>query len=324
MEAPPEKLSQTGCVKAGDPKQFADIVLPYEVNSPLWSDASDKSRGLVIPAGKQIHVVDCSKDTCAQGVYDDGKWQLPVGSVAIKNFGFDGKLVETRLFVRFDEKNYVGYSYRWDEAQTDATIVPDERVTVMFNTGKRTVEWNYPNRLDCSTCHNNQAFGFIGFETQQMNRVVGGTNQIDALKSKNVFEAPPKSPYAAALVAPYPNQLGSPPATATLDERARSYLHGNCAYCHRPDGDFQNHDLRFGVPMKDMGICNSEPVKGDLGVTGAVNLSPGDPKNSIMYLRMQVRRQAKIGMPQLGTYVVDPDGSELIGQWITSIKSCPQ
>ena len=48
----------------------------------------------------------------------------------VKSFLFDGKLVETRLFVRFDAATWVGYSYQWNEAQTDATIVADERVEV--------------------------------------------------------------------------------------------------------------------------------------------------------------------------------------------------
>ena len=33
---------------------------------------------------------------------DDGKWVFPVGTVMVKSFLFDGKLVETRLFVHFD------------------------------------------------------------------------------------------------------------------------------------------------------------------------------------------------------------------------------
>jgi len=42
----------------------------------------------------------------------------------VKNFLFDQKFVETRLFVHFDETTWVGYGYQWDVAQTDATLVP--------------------------------------------------------------------------------------------------------------------------------------------------------------------------------------------------------
>jgi len=70
---------------------------------------------------------------------------MPVGTVMVKSFGFDGKLIETRLLVHPDATTWNGYSYKWNEAQTDATVVPaDEdllpintRASVTFNTGKQ-------------------------------------------------------------------------------------------------------------------------------------------------------------------------------------------
>ncbi|HEX3851393.1 MAG TPA: hypothetical protein VHW01_10535, partial [Polyangiaceae bacterium] len=105
MAAPLAKLSQTGCMDATNPTQFAARVIPYEVNSPLWSDSADKQRGMVVPAGKTVHVLDCTLEPalCGQGPADTGKWLFPVGTVMVKNFSFDDKLVETRLFVRHDE-----------------------------------------------------------------------------------------------------------------------------------------------------------------------------------------------------------------------------
>ena len=75
--------------------------MPYEVNSPLWSDSATKTRAFVLPAGGKIHVKNCTTNPteCPQGAADDGKWVFPVGTVMIKNFMFDGKLVETRLFM---------------------------------------------------------------------------------------------------------------------------------------------------------------------------------------------------------------------------------
>ena len=79
-----------------------------------------------------------------QGAADDGKWVLPVGTVMVKSFLFDGKLVETRLFVHFDAATWVGYSYQWDEAQTDATIVADAASRSCSTPGTRTVDWHLP------------------------------------------------------------------------------------------------------------------------------------------------------------------------------------
>jgi uncharacterized repeat protein (TIGR03806 family) len=325
IDHPYEKLSQTGCVDSKAPTRSAALVLGYEVNSPLWSDGAAKTRGIVVPAGGKIHVKDCAQNPAeCKGMADDGKWVLPVGTVMVKNFLFDGKFVETRLFVHFDEMTWVGYGYRWDEAQTDATIVPDQRVMVDFNTGTRVVAWTYPHRLDCMQCHAPEAGSTLGLETAQMNRVVNGTNQLDRLAALGLFEKPPAKPYKAPLVAPYaiPGQLAGPPPGATVDERARSYLHANCGFCHRPGGAFEIIDLRFDVAMKDRNICDATPDKGDCGVIGALNLTPGDPMKSTMWLRMKSLTDM-IRMPQIASVVVDQGGVDLIGQWIASTTTCP-
>lgn len=307
---------------AANPTQFAKELLPYEVNSPLWSDSADKTRALKLPAGGKIHVRDCAKQPseCPDGAADSGKWIFPVGTVFVKNFAFDGKLVETRLFVRAADR-WVGYGYQWDEAQTKATLVPDERVKVMFNTGKRTVEWNFPSRIDCMKCHNEPGGSSLGPETGQLNRMVGGMNQIDALAARNVFETAPAKPYAT-LITPYPSDVGQPPAGASVEDRARSYIHANCAYCHRPGSDFPDLDLRLGIPLAQMNICNVVPAKGDVGVPTATNLTPKKPMESLMWLRVKAA-SGEGRMPQIGTYQVDDAGLKLIGDWINGISACP-
>jgi uncharacterized repeat protein (TIGR03806 family) len=325
IKFPYEKLSQTGCVNPANPTQLDSKVIPYEVNSPVWSDNAAKTRGMVIPAGKKIHVKNCVATPAeCQGVADNGKWVLPVGTVMVQNFLFDQKFVETRLLVHFDEATWAGYAYRWDEAQTEATLVPDQRVTIMFNTGMRTVPWTYPHRQDCTHCHDPAAGSALGLETAQLNRVVAGVNQITRIAGLNLFEAPPAQPYLPALVAPFaiPGQLPGPPPAATLDQRARSYLHANCAGCHRPGGAFELVDLRNDVPLRDRYLCNAIPDSGDVGITGALNLIPGNPMLSVMWIRM-TSLDAKVRMPEIGSAVVDPLGTTLIADWIRSIAACP-
>jgi mono/diheme cytochrome c family protein len=225
------------------------------------------------------------------------------------------------LFVRHDESTWAGYTYQWDEAQTEATIVPDSRRDVMFNTGTRTVPWQYPNRLDCTKCHDSRGGSTLGPETRQMNRVVGGMNQIDKLNALGLFDKPIAAPYPEAYIAPYPSQAGTPPANATVEQRARSYLQANCAFCHRPDGELPPIDLRYDTAFVDTKLCNTAPAKGNQGVTDAVNLKPGDPSKSIMYLRMAAMT-GQGRMPAVATNQVDDAGLKLIGDWITSIKSC--
>lgn len=322
---PYEKLSQTGCVNPANPTQLDSKVISYEVNSPVWSDNAAKTRGMVIPAGKKIHVKDCVATPAeCRGVADNGKWVLPVGTVLVQNFLFDQKFVETRLLVHFDEATWAGYGYRWDEAQTEATLVPDQRATISFNTGMRTVPWTYPHRQDCTHCHDPAAGSALGLETAQMNRVVGGVNQINRIATLNLFETPPAQPYLPALVAPFaiPGQLPGPPPTATLDQRARSYLHANCAFCHRPAGAFELVDLRNDVALRDRYLCNAIPDAGDVGITGALNLVPGNPMLSVIWLRM-TSLDARVRMPEIGSAVVDTQGTDLIAEWIRSITTCP-
>jgi uncharacterized repeat protein (TIGR03806 family) len=323
IDAPIEKLSLTGCMNPTNPTQFGERVFAYEVNSPLWSDSADKQRGFVVPAGKTIHVKDCTAtpSECLDSA-DTGKWVFPVGTVLLKNFLFNKKLVETRLFVHHDDQTWVGYSYQWDPAQTDATVVPDERRQVMVESGSGLVAWNYPNRSDCMKCHNPATGSSIGPETAQLNRMVAGANQIDTIKAKNLFDKPPAAPYQTALVDP----LGGAPADdAALDKQARSYLHANCAYCHRPDDTDLgqvNIDLRLDKTFKETNLCNADPIKGDQGVPTAKLLTPNDPEHSIAWLRMNSLPDSG-RMPQIGTAEIHTAGVKLIGDWIKSIKACP-
>ena len=75
VDEPKVKLSDTGCMDSLHPTLMAPSVLAYDVNSPLWSDGADKSRGFVLPADKKIHVKNCAKEPnlCRVGPEDDGR-----------------------------------------------------------------------------------------------------------------------------------------------------------------------------------------------------------------------------------------------------------
>ena len=322
--SPIEALSQTGCVDPSDPRKPFARAIAYELNSPLWSDSSDKARAFVLPPGGKIHVRDCATNPsdCPMGTSDDGRWDFPVGTVLIKTFSFDSKLVETRLFMHLNADNWVGYGYQWDETQTEAKIISD-RTPVMFNTGTRTVPWAYPSREDCMTCHNKAGGSSIGPETAQMNRIIGTENQIDRFTALGLFETPPAKPYKAALVTPYPGQLGSPPPSATLEQKARSYLHANCAFCHRPGGTFAVFDLRYDTPLKDTKVCNAPINKPPIASAPdkTLDLRPGHATDSVMWLRMKELDPSRGRMPQIGSYAADSDGVSLVGSWIDSLTN---
>lgn len=320
------KLTETGCVDPINPSKPTATAFSYEVNSPLWSDLAEKTRAFVLPAGAKIHVRNCTATPadCPNGAADEGRWDFPVGSVMIKTFAFDTKLVETRLFMHVDATNWVGYSYQWDEAQKEATLVSSDGVSVMFNTGTRTVSWHYPSQMDCTNCHNAAGGSTIGPETAQMNRSVAATNQIDKLATLGLFETPPAKPYKAALVAPY--AVGGAPAGGTTEQRARSYLHANCGFCHRTGGNYPNFDFRYDTAFKDMNICNADAKKGAIpNAPGKTQiLVPGKETDSVLWLRMNEADPMKGRMPQVASFVVDPDATKVVGDWIKALPAaCP-
>jgi hypothetical protein len=363
LNVPICKLSLTGCMQQAKPTQFATSAHPYEVNSPLWSDNASKTRAFVLPPGGKIHVLDCAADggpdlaSCTAPdndpkdlAVDNGKWIFPTGSVMIKNFIFNGKFVETRLLMHVDAATsaanggylWIGYSYAWNEAQTEATVNPSSRIEVMFDTetDAGVVDWRYPDRVDCNTCHNlSNGGGTLGLEMDQMNRVVNGTNQIDAFAALGLFDTAPVKPYPAALAEPYTNaQLGltgTPGATA--EQEARSYLAVNCGFCHRPDFNDLGFDLRYNLTLTQAGLCNTPAQKPATGVDtngGTLLLAPGHHANSALWIRPHEAIPPDAGvdldspreyyrMPQLATYVVDPQGTAVIAQWIDSLQTCP-
>src|SRR6185503_11128590 len=63
---------------SSDPTQPAAGLIPYDVNSPLWSDGADKQRFMALPDSQAIAIVG------------DGDWDLPVFSVLMQTFSVAG------------------------------------------------------------------------------------------------------------------------------------------------------------------------------------------------------------------------------------------
>jgi len=328
MRAPRAKLSETGCVDALHPKQAAPSLIPYDVNSPLWSDGAAKQRFLALPSNAKVRVKDCVKEPglCSpeHGTPTvNGDWDLPVGTVLMKTFVLGERFVETRLLMRYSRDTWAGYSYAWNESQTDAELLPDSLrgVEREFQIQKVRQHWYFPSRSECFQCHTTTSGVSLGLESAQMDRTFAypeakAENQLDVLGRLNAFEPG----LAPARIGPYPAPSDT---TATLETRARSYLHANCAVCHTPGARFDSIDLRFTTDFTKTGLCNAEPHAhaGSLGTAGALLLVPGDPARSILSLRMRAR-PGSFRMPPLASAVEDGEGVALIDAWIRSRKTC--
>ena len=107
--------------------------------------------------------------------------------------------------------------------------------------------------------------------------------------------------------------------TEPFDRRARSYLHANCAHCHRFGGGGGQVvlELDFSKPLKETASSTLRPRQGDFGMPDARIVAPGDPHRSVLFYRM-----AKFGrgrMPHLGSEWPDEEGLDLMDGWICSL-----
>jgi len=304
----PERLSQTGCVDPADATRPVPAAIPYGVNVPFWSDGAEKDRWLAVPDGTTI----------TPG--PDGDLDLPVGSVVGKTFRSGGVRIETRLMVRHADGEWAGYTYAWNDAQTDATLLPSSATRTV---GDR--PFYLPARHECVQCHTAAAGRTLGLELAQLDgdlvypTTARRSNQLATLNHIGLFGAAGTRPAdASAPVPAFPDPFG----TAPLELRARAYLHTNCASCHRP-GTTQrtDMDLRFGTPLASTKACGAAPKISDLGVADAKLLLPGSPSKSLLALRM--RAAAAHRMPPLGLLRADDAGIALVEAWIASLVACP-
>jgi uncharacterized repeat protein (TIGR03806 family) len=299
------QLSATGCVSQQNPALPASGLIPYTVAAPFWSDNAVKERWLAVPNQTTIQV------------QADGDFAFPPGSVLMKHFRLGATLAETRLFMRHPDGTWAGYSYEWNQQQTDATLVQGGKVATVAGQS-----WIFPSGNDCLTCHTTVAGFALGLETAELNHnfaysSTGRTaNQLATLDAIGMFAAPLGSPTS------HP-QLANPADTAaTLSARARAYLHTNCAHCHRTGGPTPSSmDWRYGTLLQNTLACDAVPQSGELGLgANARIIAPGNPSLSVLLERMN-RRDVN-AMPPLASNVIDQAGVALVRDWIASLTSC--
>jgi uncharacterized repeat protein (TIGR03806 family) len=303
-KGPATLLSATGCVDPANATLPASGLIPYTPNAAFWSDGAAKERWIALPEGQNITI----------GA--DGDFDFPNGTVLVKNFRLDNRLIETRLFMRHPDGVWAGYSYEWNAQQTDATMVRGGKQVAI---GAQT--WIYPSEGQCMQCHTEAAGRSLGLETKQLASKITypqtgrEAHQLVTLNAINVLAAPIANPGDEA---PYPNPAGS---AATVAERARAYLHSNCSQCHRPNGPTSaTMDLRYSTPLASMNACDVAPGRGDLGIANARLIAPGAAARSVLVSRMSRRDVHE--MPPLGSTLVDADGAALLTEWINSLTSC--
>jgi uncharacterized repeat protein (TIGR03806 family) len=298
----PRLLSETGCVDMSDPSNVIPGMIPYTVQVPLWSDHAEKSRWLALPDGTSMEQIES----------DDGDLDFPVGTVLVKHFRLFKQLIETRLLMRHEGGQWAGYSYEWNDSETEATLLEGGKLKDI--NGQL---WQYPSGAECLQCHTRAAGWVLGPTVRQLNTYQDDGealySQLQMLEDLALFAFEPD--HSLEFAAP-----DNP--DASLDDRARAYLDVNCAGCHRPGGEAgrSEMDLRADTALAETGACNQPPLVESFGNPEEKLVVPGNPENSILYYR--ISHQEAYRMPPLGSSELDAEGMRLVEDWILSLDSC--
>jgi uncharacterized repeat protein (TIGR03806 family) len=311
---PVDRLSQMGIFQGALAElQPSPGTVAYDVNVSLYSDGAEKHRFLWLPPGTRM-----------QAAAD--RWVVPVGAYFIKNFYYPNDardpskgihLVETRFLIRGQSSLTVS-TYVWNDDQTDAIVSGGNvDVPVRWIDSNGVLHNDYfhvPGTSLCDSCHDNRMLGIRTRQIAHPGSYPDGTvDQISHLIAAGVLDAQP--PQGIGLFDPF--------GTATLDQRARSYLDANCAHCHASVGLASGTNLYWNYEDTDsstLPLCRkTEAVAGNDHV-----IVPGHPEQSEFLSRM-LDPDPFGRMPQGPTHIPDGAGIAVLSDWVAQMTpaGCP-
>ena len=317
-----------------------DGVTPYALNSALFTDYAHKLRTVWMPDGAAAAVSD-----------PDDTFGFPVGTVITKTFYYpesdgtdevlltesddgglaaplalaDVRLIETRVLVHRDD-GWHAFPYVWDAEETEATLQRTGDVLPLAAVSDDGIEtpltYVVPDVNQCANCHaanhTTGAIEPIGPKARHLNRAVdfgdGPESQLDHWQESGLLTD-------AAAATEMPSAVAWDDETAPLEDRARAYLDINCAHCHSPVGAADTSGLFLDIDTEvgpQYGICKAPIAAGGGSGGRLVDISPGEPDESIITYRMGSTEPASM-MPELGRSLSHDEGVDLIAEWIDSL-----
>lgn len=292
----PRTLAEYGFFLDGAGRVPDSRLIPYDLNTPLWSDGADKLRFIYFPEGAKA---------TADG---DGLLQFPIGTAIIKTFAFgegeDQRYIETRLLLHRAD-GWVALPYRWNAEQTEATLaLAGARLPITTPAGED-ISYRIPNMNQCKACHSlDDAVIPIGPKARNLS-----PDLLQRLADEGRLDLTPEVDH------PLPRWNDQVADTAAL---ARAYLDVNCAHCHQPGGGASNSGLDLRWEQDDafaIGV-RKPPVAAGRGAAGLlVSIEPGKPDASILVHRMN-SNEPGVAMPELGRSSVDHKAIAIMREWI--------
>ncbi len=292
-------------------------VIPYTLNSVLFSDYAKKKRFVWMPNNSK-----------ASYIGDNVPLNFPVGAILIKNFYYDNVLpnnttqnIETRLMIRKAE-GWVFANYKWNSDQTEATLdMNGSFLDIQWQDidEVKTVQYKIPAGPECHTCHKViEVSQPIGPKPRNLNLVYdytnGSENQLEKLISFGYLEN--NLPNNIAILPDYNN------TNESLEHRVRAYLDINCAHCHSEETHCDYRPMRFDFSdtedFSNIGVCVDPDT--DLGIGLGHIVEPGDARNSVLHFRLNSTEPSD-RMPLLARTVVHVEGVQLIEEWINTLTN---
>ncbi|WP_067515094.1 SO2930 family diheme c-type cytochrome [Endozoicomonas ascidiicola] len=345
----PDNLSQWQVLSfSGSHLELAEGIVPYTLNTPLFTDYASKLRTLWVPPGKQATVVD-------------GEIEYPVGTIISKTFYYpvaeaaegtvlkasegdkslfsseDGlprdkvKLIETRLLIH-QENGWVALPYVWNQQQTEAVLEwagDYKRLTVTDidgNPEQTSFTYIIPDANQCAGCHaeeeSRQAVKPLGPKIRHLNRDFtyssGTENQLAYLMNAGLLTGLDDI-NGVPQNALWPNAREN----ETLEHQAKSYLDANCSHCHNPNGAARTSGLFLTIdtPLdENYGFCKRPIAAGKGAGNRPVDIMPGHADQSILVYRIESVEPGAM-MPELGRSLSHNQGVELITNWINGMST---
>jgi hypothetical protein len=297
-------LSQTGLFANASTLTPAPGLVEYKVNSPLWSDGARKRRWIALPGTQQI---DFSAG---------GNWSFPVGTAFVKHFELPVtpstvRRVETRVFLRQVDR-WVGYTYRWNAAQTDATLLTDAARTFRRPGRRPHAAGGGIPRPGSASAATNAAGSVLGARRTAQpgaDYAQGSDQQLHAWGLAWACSTR-RSEIRPAIRSGWIRRHGA------LD-RGRSLLPGSELLAPSTRGAAPGSmDMRAETAVEAMNLIGVTPTFGDLGIAGAQRIRSGSKAQSVLWQRVRSTDPA-VHMPQVSR-VPDPLAVSLLGAWIDS------
>jgi len=290
-------------------------VLPYDLNSALFTDYARKKRFVWMPNGTKSSYVN-----------DFSTLNFPVGAVLIKNFYYDNvlpanatRILETRLMY-MTENGWDFAKYVWNDEQTEATFTNSGSFVDLQwieNGITNSVNYRIPSRSECFTCHNQFDTPVpIGPKPQNLNKDLaytdGTSNQLQKWIEVGYLED--NLPTSIVSTVKWDDE------SLDLNLRIRSYLDINCAHCHSDESYCEYRPIRFAFNDSEDDVNKGVCVPPDTQIAGTTHIvTPGNIDASVLRFRLNSTEEQN-RMPLLGRTLKHNEGVRLIEEWINSLN----